>query len=291
MAEFSFGPTITDNAFIKQHLPAIVDQLAQQCQNTGPFTIKAVHSLLLPFGVNIKGMRKHEELRLFVEAAFLRLALRHGVLEDALCPEDMETFLQMYPTFCGLADAEQERLMVFRNYMALAVRYIEPHQNRDYLLDLITRLAEGCGVRHVPGSGATLATRNRIDIYRKEGCVRKKPRAPRRTDPPRKHPLTEEAPPEYTAPLKRGRSLDEGGALKKQASGDGVRVWTTMVKEKPIVELFDLLDTMDVDPLSWGGSGAALCDLDLTPDELDAMLVNGHYPDPPGFLAGYKGAA
>jgi hypothetical protein len=208
MAAFAFGPVITENAFIRQNLPAVVVQLVRQSQVTTKFAIKAVHSILAFFGVNTRGLRKHGELRMFMEAAFLHICYRNNVHEEGNYP-DRQTLVDAYGAqfFEGLGDREVLRLLKYRNYMQIAVRYIHPNQNRDYLLDLVTRLSEGCSVRHVPGSGATLATRNRIGIYRKEGCVQKMIRVPRA-----RLVSAELLPPiSATAPLKRGRSLHGGG--------------------------------------------------------------------------------
>ena len=289
MADYGFGPAVSELPFLQRHLSAIVEKLVQLSQRKDKFTIKAVHTILVPFGVNIKGMRKHEPLRMFMEAAFLELLRRNRVHEDGQC--DAQAFLERYPAFSHLDASEKERLRWYRNYMTIAVKYIHPEQNRDYLLDLITRLAEGCGVRHVPGSGATLATRNRIEIYRTEGCVRKKPRQPRRGDPPRPPTLTqsvEGAP--MAAPLKRGRSLDEGSeGSSKRARGDGRVVWRSMQSEPSILDLFGT---------GWEGlsdytpSPAAVLEgpvdppaaptyplRELTADELDIMLACGSFPD------------
>jgi hypothetical protein len=200
MAHTAFGPVITENDFIKQHLPDVVAQLVKQSQVTSKFTIKEVHSILAFFGLNTRGLRKHEELRMFMEAAFLLICYRNNVHEETHY-NDIDSLKDAYGAefFKGMEEEEAYKLLKYRNFMQIAVRYINPRQNKDYLLDLVTRLAEGSTVRYVPGSGATLPTRNRIEIFRKEGNVPKTKRPTRHTDTECK-PL-----------LKRPWSVDGGG--------------------------------------------------------------------------------
>lgn len=298
LAERSFGHSVAQHPFVQMHLPVIVEQLVAQSQVSGRVTIKAVHTILAQHGMNTKGMRKHEDMRMFVEAAFLEVVRRNRIHEADELPEmDMNEFLQRYPSFSGLDATEQKRLLRYREYMAVAVRYIHPEQNRDYLLDLVTRMAEGCGVRYVPGSGATLATRNRIDIYRKEGCVRKKPRQPRRGEASKEVSIestSEQADlgslSDAALSLKRCHSLDEGGYLflpNKRELFDDSRVWPAMRSDQPTMELFDLLDTMEF--VSGAGTQGTTCNDGMSPDELDALLLEGRYADAPSdFLAAHK---
>ena len=206
MATFSFGEIISDNMAIMTNLPDIVCDMVKQSLLPVKFTMKEIHSIMNSYGVDIKGSRKINDLRMFTEATFLLLCSINNVHEDDQYP-DLQTFFENYGEdfFRDLNgnimnDDEMKKLLKYRNYMAIAVKYINPVQNKDYLLNLITKLAEGCNTHYISGSGASLATNRRIDIYRKEGGVVKKQRQPRQQVVEPDSPC-----------LKRGRSLNGGG--------------------------------------------------------------------------------
>ena len=260
IACFAFGPVISENALIKGNLRGIVDHLVSLAHSKIPFTIKSVHSVLDLFGVKTKGLKKYDEMRMFIEAAFFHICYLNNIHEEGQFP-DVNTFVEHYGVdfFDGLNGHEIELLLKYRNYMAIAVKYIHPKNNRDYLLSLITKLSEGFTVEHVPGSGATRATRSRIDIYRKEGNVTLSARAPRRV--PDSLPVLESVAP---ASLRRGRSLDEGGEPPSKKRCLEMDTWVSIADDPAIAELFDNFESPDKG---------------LEVDELDILLNDFNWPE------------
>lgn len=84
---------------------------------------------------------------------------------------DLQTLLNEFPDFASVDAAEQENLLKYRNLMASALEVIPAANNSGHLLDILTRIVEGKYVKHIPGSGMTQATKNRINIYNTVGGI------------------------------------------------------------------------------------------------------------------------
>eukprot|EP01038_Epipyxis_sp_PR26KG_P008209 gene8209-11108_t len=70
---------------------------------------------------------------------------------------------------------ELNYLLVFRNIMAVALKFIPSHLNKDLLMKICARL-EGSGLEYISGGGSKPATMRRVKIYEVEGHVTKSER-------------------------------------------------------------------------------------------------------------------
>ncbi len=83
----------------------------------------------------------------------------------------MPQFLAKYPHFESPdIDAEElAKLLEFCNCVRVVQCLIPPNNNKEHILDLVSRLTEGYSVRRVTGTGMTQETRHRYEIIHKEG--------------------------------------------------------------------------------------------------------------------------
>jgi hypothetical protein len=56
-------------------------------------------------------------------------------------------------------------------FLLWTFQVIPAANNSGHLLDILTRIVEGKYVKHIPGSGMTQATKNRINIYNTVGGI------------------------------------------------------------------------------------------------------------------------
>ncbi len=89
-----------------------------------------------------------------------------------------EQFYLQYPNFSSSKINEKERdtLFEFCNCVRVLQCLIPPHNNKEHILDLATRLTEGYSVRRVTGTGMTEETARRYEIIHVEGGVKIRPR-------------------------------------------------------------------------------------------------------------------
>ena len=145
--------------------------------------------------------RKKEELLSF-EAIIVLAFMKSKYCE--FINIDMPQFLAKYPHFESpdIDSEERAKLLEFCNCVRVVQCLIPPNNNKEHILDLVSRLTEGYSVRRVTGTGMTQETRHRYEIIHKEGNLTAKPR-PERHDEKAKR----EADPSDSAPKKRGRPL------------------------------------------------------------------------------------
>lgn len=179
----SFSPALKEDKRIKTALPATLKLFEKYTAST-PFdnlTMKqALNIASGPFNEPIERVNRKTELRLCVEAAFI-LVLSNCKESSQLTLTEVE-FLESYPDFNpdNIGAVEFKILFRFRNILKVALHVIPALGNKDHLLDISTRLVEGYTVRRVTGSGATPATRRRVEIILKEGDLVVPKRPPRR---------------------------------------------------------------------------------------------------------------
>lgn len=178
MATFSFGPEVTESGFVRDNFEEIVRRLTVQARSPSADSLKKVYTSLSQLGLNLKSLPKDHLTRMFIEAAFILIQFQLCVY-GGLVYHDVGRLLENYPSFVGLDAKELNTLLQYRNYMAIAVKFLRADINRDHLLKLIPRLTEGAEARYVGGRGATRKTRDRLAIFWKEGNVIPKPRPPR----------------------------------------------------------------------------------------------------------------
>ena len=141
--------------------------------------------------------RKKEEL-LAIESLilFLFMQSKHG--ENIIFDE--QQFEEKYPQFCGsdIYLEEKKKLFEFCNCVRFLLFLIPAKNNKEHILDLVTRVVEGYSVRYITGTGMTKETRRRYEIIHIEGNLTKMVRPERRVDKSLKPPKI---------PKKRGRPL------------------------------------------------------------------------------------
>lgn len=129
-------------------------------------------------GEDILKLSKTDARRQLFEIAFIllfRASHRRFVSTLELC---MAEFSEKYPDFgyAKLNADECNKLLKFRNVMAVVQKLIPPNGNKQHLLDIVARIAEGHADRYITGGGMTVATKRRVHIYEKEGGITAQPR-------------------------------------------------------------------------------------------------------------------
>ena len=92
--------------------------------------------------------------------------------------ETIDDLLVKYPSFSSCSSGELEKLLIYRNYMAVSVVLKRATKNtgKDFHMDICTRLSEGCDTKYNSGSWQSPAMCMRVKIYETEGGVTKKKR-------------------------------------------------------------------------------------------------------------------
>eukprot|EP01035_Chromulina_nebulosa_P021470 gene21470-27808_t len=182
MIEFSFH--ISNQALVETLLACLIeyDKYLQDTENIDDLKMKSALSIAgYVYGNSIERINRTQEERLAFEATFLDLCSRRKELMQifSISQDDfLKTYPECHPNLVGLD--EFDKLYQFRNLMKLAMHLIPPLHNKNHLLDLVTRLVEGKDVKHITGTGATKATRLRVNIILKEGNLVVPKRPPRK---------------------------------------------------------------------------------------------------------------
>lgn len=117
----------------------------------------------------IETLPKMDERRLLFQALYLFILRPHLPLKYPT----MDAFLEAYPNLVKRNYVEQERLRRTANWMSLTFYTTGPKNYKTFLMNLIPRMVEGKGARYITGTGETIATADRVAIYRTEGeCVK-----------------------------------------------------------------------------------------------------------------------
>lgn len=124
--------------------------------------------------------RKSEEFLLVEAAAITNISMRD---EGKSFVQDEIEFLTEFPEFGGLPSDERETLLHYRNIMKISMQVIPAKWNYNHLLALVARVAEGCKVKYVTGSGATDQTKYRMMIYEKLSGIPRQKRPEKQYEP------------------------------------------------------------------------------------------------------------
>jgi hypothetical protein len=173
LTQHAFGKEVYGDEVLLEHLRSSIPQMHAALQLRQANDISNNIALDMCFRLlGEKKMKPNDQRRLCFEAA---LVLLHypTVHQSGQLMETPEELFVKYPEFVSpsVDDKEAHSLVKFRNFMYVAVQLIQPQNHKNHLLDLVTRLSEGRGVKYITGSGETMATSRRVKIYRKEGCV------------------------------------------------------------------------------------------------------------------------
>ena len=111
------------------------------------------------------------------------ILLLKGIFQDLLWKSEDQLLDEYaeYPEFRkdNLAIQEQTFLLNFRNTMRVALEIIPAKANKQLLIDIAGRLEGSIGAGYITGGGETPCTHRRVLIYRKEGGVQPRPKAPK----------------------------------------------------------------------------------------------------------------
>jgi hypothetical protein len=131
--------------------------------------LKAVSKLI---GVKVFRINRKMEELLSLECAITMMFMKSkycGNINFA-----MDQFLFRYPAFNSpsISNDERLKLLEFCNCTRVIQCLIPPHNNKEHILDLVSRLTEGYSVRYVTGTGMTEETARRYEIIHIEGDLR-----------------------------------------------------------------------------------------------------------------------
>jgi len=183
MLEFSFH--ISNQTLIETLQACLIeyDKYLQDTENIDDLKMKSALSIAgYVYGNSVERINRSQEERLAFEATFLDLCSRRKELMQlfTISHDDfLKEYPECHPNLVGLD--EYDNLYRFRNLMKLAMHLIPPLHNKNHLLDLVTRIVEGKDIKHITGTGATKATRLRVNIILKEGNLVVPKRPPRKT--------------------------------------------------------------------------------------------------------------
>ena len=124
---------------------------------------------------------KNSTYRTVVEAAYILLISKQSAIKPLLY-SSLDELCGAYTYIKEMAFPEQELqlLLKFRNLMRIATLVIKAKNNKGHLLELVTFMTEGGGHRYITGTGQTLATTIRVQIYLQEGEVETQIKGPKR---------------------------------------------------------------------------------------------------------------
>lgn len=201
MFRFSFSSVFHKNEFwssLGVFSYAVVGSY-MDCQPREKITMLNLLKVLSPMAqFQLNSINRKKEQRLAFEAVivFAFMKSRHAKNIEI----SMEDFEQKYPQFCGSNVYLEEKNLLFD--FCNCVRYVQclipPKNNKEHILDLVSRLTEGYTVRRVTGTGMTKETFRRCEIIHVEGNLERIARPERRVNPLDKPPKI---------PKKRGRPL------------------------------------------------------------------------------------
>jgi hypothetical protein len=201
MFRYSFSATFHKNIYLTS-LTVFSYAVVTSYMNCNPrekITMVSILKMLSPMVQHqILSINRKKEERLAFEAVIVLAFMKSK--HAANVELSKEAFERKYPQFCGSEVYLEERNLLFD--FCNCVRFVHclmpPKNNKEHILDLVSRLTEGFSVRRVTGTGMTKETFRRYEIIHVEGNLKKVARPERRVDPMSKPPKI---------PKKRGRPL------------------------------------------------------------------------------------
>lgn len=201
MFHYSFSSAFNKNTYwttlVSYTFPFIAN--AMQTRRRDQISMTSMLKLLSPMAqYQLTTMNRKREERLSFEAVIVFAFMKSSHADNVALT--MEAFEDKYPQFCG-SDVyleEKKLLFDFCNCVRFVHCLMPPKNNKEHILDLVSRLTEGYTVRRVTGTGMTKETARRYEIIHVEGNLKREERPGRRVDPQNKPPKI---------PMKRGRPL------------------------------------------------------------------------------------
>lgn len=175
LLERSFGPDILPcKARIMELMPEL-DRLLLSATTMQARTLKIVLDVAKLTKVN-----REQESRLVYEAAFIVLYYCHIIREtESMATPPYVPFYKSYEDIhkqfghlkefqsVDIGELEQRKLVSFANFMKVAL-LLMPKPKKAHLLDLVTRISEGRSAKYITGSGQTILTARRVQIFQFE---------------------------------------------------------------------------------------------------------------------------
>jgi hypothetical protein len=181
MMDVSFGEEVYGCDFFcralrEEALPQMMETIQLRERNDLDIKVAIAIGMKALEGHISKRMKKVDEMRLCLEAAFIMLVISRPDSAPLLL-KTTEEMVTRYPEFITVPEPELRVLISFRNVMVIAMQCISPRYNKNRLLTVVTRIVEGRGKRYVTGSGQTDFTTNRVTIYERESGLSPTPRS------------------------------------------------------------------------------------------------------------------
>lgn len=171
ICKFSFGPSVSQNQDIINALIHALPMFEDLLDENPYQNIKAAYDVAKKLSPAITEMKRSDERRRCFEAALVMLLASRPEGRNIQFP-DQQSFLEAYPLFRAVNDkSEIEALMNFCNMIKVVMLLMNCHNKKAHILDLVTRITEGSGVKYVTGSGEREETKNRVLIFETEGRV------------------------------------------------------------------------------------------------------------------------
>lgn len=179
MLRFSFSRELSSNLNWTQLILSLPPFLTHFMANSPVATItmknilKAISKLV---GVKIFRINRKKEELLSVESAITMIFMKSHHCRNLNL--SMDQFILRYPEYNSttISTAERANLLEFCNCVRVIQCLIPPHNNKEHILDLASRLTEGYTIRRVTGTGMTQETARRYAIIHIEGNLKIRPR-------------------------------------------------------------------------------------------------------------------
>lgn len=174
---YQFGTMIVeDDIKIRRVAESLYKQVANGSIKIGKINrnhiIKATNTILQEeFNLSMD-MDNSENLLDYVAATFFQMykCILVPHYASLLCP-DIDTLKQLHPAFQAGGelsdgiDSEMEALLAFENEMVVAIQIFSP--TMQLIIDIVTVYLEGKFKKYINGSGATLTSRRRFQLFRR----------------------------------------------------------------------------------------------------------------------------
>lgn len=127
-------------------------------------------------------INREQESRLIYEAALIVLlyihVLRGTPLTYPVSVGMFKSYDEIFEQYKGckefttydILEMEQRKLLSFSNIMKVAL-VLMPKPKKAHLLDLVTRIAEGRQAKYITGSGQTILTARRVQIFQTQSGI------------------------------------------------------------------------------------------------------------------------
>lgn len=118
-----------------------------------------------------------QQIHLILRTAYVVILSYHENVKPLMW-SDVNTLLEHYPQFQGQDEDELKYLLIFRNYLRVALIIIPARLNKQLLLKIAAKL-EGSRNEYITGGGQKPCVTRRVEIYEQEGNIQPEKRQDR----------------------------------------------------------------------------------------------------------------